>query len=313
MKNISFCNRVCQNIVDSDLKQTILNDITSRFDANIVRRHHARMDAKALARVSKAPHIVCLRSNGNPYFMFLTRHHHKNVCIFIDKKIQGGYALPRMVLAPFQLAPSLFAGTLLEGEMVKDTNNKWLFLINDAWGYCGKTLADATVSERLQHVDAMLRTQFAPCMHDICVFQLKRYVKVTELQQLTDEFSPTLPYTSRGLLFKPLYRKFCDVLYNFDDSLIIKAQPSQQNKEVVVESVGQPQTMRVVRGVDTDVYKFVEGGGTLRVKTLSDSLKLRASFLNQPITKQIDVLCAMDRGKQTFMGFDLRKIKTDGE
>lgn len=310
MKNISFCDRVCQNIISPDLKQSLLDDISTRFGANIIRRHHARMDAAALARVSKAPHIVCLRSNGNPYFMYLTQHHHKNVCIFIDKKIQGGYALPRMVLSPFQLAPCLFlnGGTLFDGEMVKDNDEHWLFLINDAWGYCGASLAEASLAERLKVIDNVLRTQFMPSMHDICAMQMKQYVKVTDVKTLVDDLAPSLQYNSRGLLFKPLYRKFTDVLFNFDDSLVIKAQRPVQNKQEVIAAVPQDVVvMRIMRGSDPDVYKFVDQSGTMRVKTLEDSLNLRACFYNQPVTKQMTVSCKKtllaERQVFTFLNF----------
>lgn len=326
-KNISFCDRVCQNVVSSDFKSAVLHDIQTQYGASIVRRHHARMDAPTMARVAKTPHIVCLRSNGNPYLMYMCKYNTKNVCIFVDKKIQGGYALPRMVVVPLQLQGDLFKGTLLDGEMVRDTNGAWVFLINDAWGYCGKALADVSISERLSLVDTLLRGQFLPCAHDICAMQLKRYVKVTALDELTSEFAQSLPYTSRGLLFKPLYRKFVDVLYNFDDSLVVKVQRSKHNKDQVVSSsdleqlagsaaerprqvrtqckgsspVEQPSTepanarvMRVMKGTDPDIYRVIDASkdvGTLRVKSLQDSLALRSIFLNQPITKSVEMRC----------------------
>jgi hypothetical protein len=39
---------------------------------------------------------------------------------------------------------------------------------------------------------------------------------------MVDTFLPSLPYTCRGVYFKPFYLKFKDVLLNFDDSLVQK-------------------------------------------------------------------------------------------
>ena len=326
-KNISFCGSVCQNIIAADYKTHILAEIESKYGVKIIRKHHVPMNNAALSRVRKVPHLVCLRSNGNPYFIYLTRYHTRNVCIFIDKKIQHGYTLPRMVVSPFQFSNNLFDGTILDGEMVKDDAAQWVFLINDVHAHMGRPQYDVNLVERLRTVDAVMEG-FSPGGNDICTFQIKKYFKVTDISFLTQRFAQDLPYTNRGILFKSLHPKFPDSLYNFDDSLIKKASRQKIDKGRVMSnddlaaiestlssersnspilsamstdfsscgsSLGDcEEEMRIAKGIEVDSYivsKCATQMGMLHVKNLQQSLRLRSLFLDQPVNKYIDMTC----------------------
>jgi hypothetical protein len=233
-KNISFCDAILHNVVSSDYKELVLHELRDAYDVSIVRKHHTRLDVDSLQRIHKLPHLVCLRSNGNPYLLYLTRHNMKNIAVWIDKKIQTGYTLPRMVVSPFQFKDPLFEGTVLDGEMIKDRDNRWVFLVNDIFAHRGRSLRDAQLPERLSIVSELLRNDFRVSGNDVAIFQMKRFFRVTEVDTVVNDFAPTLPYTHRGLLFKPLYRKFTDVLYNFDDTLVRHAPRIKLHKGTVM-------------------------------------------------------------------------------
>ena len=383
-KDISFCDTVCQNIVAAEYKQWVLDELETRFDAGVIRKHHTRLDGHSLERIKRHPHIACLRSNGNPYLVFLTRCNMKNVCIFVDKKVQAGYTLPRMVLAAFQFDDALFDGTVLDGEMVRCDANAhvrdaaataaacsasaqggatatvaaerhgcpdWVFLINDIYGHMGAALGDTSVVDRQRLVARVLETSFRPSGNDVCSLQQKRFFRVTELRALASDFASGLPYGSRGVLFKPLYRRFPDVLHNFDDSVVKRAPvatapppsipragaeraspatctatcsaaapadaPSVKVKRAVQQQQQQqqrrpsdgasredaplstaaatpPRVLRVVKGVETDAYKVLDGGvdaGKLYVKDIKQSLWLRSVFANLPLSKYVEMPC----------------------
>jgi len=329
-KNISFCDAVCQNIVGADYKQRVLDELDGAFSTGVVRKHHVRLDADSLERVRKLPHVVCLRSNGNPYYLYHTRFNMKNICIFIDKKIQNGYTLPRMVIAPFQFDDALFDGSVIDGEMVRDDAGNWVFLANDMFGFAGRNMSDVILPDRLRVLHETLETRYRPCGNDICSFQLKRFFKVTELRSLFDNFARQLAYTNRGVLFKPLYRRFPDVLYNFDDSLITRVQKSKIDKARVVsaqdlgalakgcggkqepaaapmqptssqslsDSDEEPQVFRIYKGTEPDTYKVYRENtdvGVLHVKNLAQSLDFRTRFINQPINRYVEMPCSYDK------------------
>lgn len=229
---ISFAGKKAFNIKCDETKRRILSDLQNRFGVKILSKHHDAYHAGMMHRLNDNPHLMCIRSNGNPYFLFLTRLNFVNQCIFIDKKIQHGYSLPRMIVVRLSFADELFEGTLMEGEMINPGANPtvsggggggdWLFLFSDLIGSEGIHLHNHNAVRRLNMLYTMLRSQYTrePC--DVCAFQVKQYFTYDQFNTMLVDFIPSLSYTCRGIYFKPLFLRFRDVLLNFDDSLVVQ-------------------------------------------------------------------------------------------
>lgn len=219
---ISFCDRVCYNIKSLDTKDVILNELETRFGIQILQKHWHRLDEKGLQHIIRVPHLACLRSNGNPYYIVFTLYEDVPCMFFVDKKVQPGYQKPRMVLGRGQWDESLSAGTIFDGEMVKTKDNRWIFLINDLIAYQGRLMVSEHLPARLNMLKDILEKQYtANASLDVCRYEIKRYANAT--QQGTNaliEWSQELPYTNRGIYYWPFSRKYKPKLYNFDESLI---------------------------------------------------------------------------------------------
>jgi hypothetical protein len=221
---ISFAGKIGYNIKFDDVKQRLLDDLHDHFGFRVIQKHHERYHDGIINKLTSNPHMVCLRSNGNPYLLYLTKINFVQQCVFVDKKIQQGYFYPRMIMSRFRFDDRLFdnGGTLLDGEMIRTSEGKWLFVLGDMIAHQGTHLSNTNLVKRINMLYNMMRNQFTAEECDICAFQVKKYVTYSEISSLVTEFMPQLPYTSRGLYFKPLFLKFKDILYNFDDSLIVK-------------------------------------------------------------------------------------------
>lgn len=221
---ISFCDKLGFNVKSDDYKKKVLADLEKKISFKVIQKHYDKFDETKIPILNQAPHLINVRSNGNPYILYLTKHNFVNQCIFIDKKVQQNYYFPRMILTKFRFANDLFEDTILDGEMVKDSNNTWVFLINDMICHKGVVLGQVNLVKRINMVYELLATQFVPDELDCCLFRVKKYFEYHEIQYMIDEFVPKLSYTCRGLYIKPLFLRFRDVLYNFDDSLIKKVE-----------------------------------------------------------------------------------------
>ncbi len=219
---INFASGTALNIKDNEVKKEILSTIENLCKVKIIQKHFDKLDNNNILKLNNSPHLVSLKTNGNPYYLWFCRYNFVNQCIFIDKKIQQGYFVPRMIITRFEFADELFDNTLLDGEMVKcDTDdNKWVFLINDVLVYKNQYLENINFLKRLGIINDVMNTKFRNDKNDICNIQIKKYVTYDKIKYLVEDFSSKLPYTCRGLYFKPLYLKFKDILYNFDDNLI---------------------------------------------------------------------------------------------
>jgi hypothetical protein len=239
---ISFCNRISFNIKSSEIKDVILNDLNSRFAIKILQKHWHRLDEHNKDHLQRAPHFMMLRSNGNPYYMYLTRYEDVNQIMFIDKKVQPGYEKPRIILVRGRFKDELFDNTLLEGEMVKDERNQWIFLINDVIGYRGKYLEHETFPKRLSKAYEMFKGMYrADPLMDVCQFHVKKVYPAIQ-QHWNDilELNQNLPYTNRGVYMWPFMLKYKPKLMNFDDTLIKTVTRKVKDDPMFRESLPYP-------------------------------------------------------------------------
>jgi hypothetical protein len=220
---ISLCDSIAYNIKSDEDKKKILDELNKKYAVGIIQRHHETFsEERHVHIINTNPYMLSVRTNGNPYYMYLTRYNFVNQCILVDKKVQQGYFYPRMILVRLWFADELFDNTLFEGEMVKDKRGGWTFIINDMMVYRNVAQTDQNLVTRLNMVYTILANAHVSDELDICCLRVKRYFLCSEIDRVIKHFVPNLPYTCRGLYFKPFFLKFKDVLFNFDDSLIKK-------------------------------------------------------------------------------------------
>ena len=325
---ISFCDRIGFNIKCPDTKEAILSHLEQRYKIRIIQKHWFDFNDAQVSYVSKIPHVVSIRSNGNPYYLYFTRYEGVNQVMYIDKKIQPGYQRPRIILSRGRFDNSLFDNTLLEGEMVKDNRQQWLFVINDILIYKGQSLQEKLLPERLQSIFELLQYNYTsdPIM-DVCRFQIKRYVPVTQ-EDIEDllTFSKQLPYTSRGLYFYPFSLKYKPKLINFDmnavKSVVRKVKDTagyiETTPTVVTPEPEQPPlpppapppipvpeentTLQLwLRKTDQpDIYDMFQNETTMQkmgiasVPGLQTSKMLRTIFKNLNVATPVEFRCRLD-------------------
>jgi hypothetical protein len=227
VSEISFCGHVGFNIKSDDAKKNILNKLENTYGVKIVAKHFDRFSEdnaeKLMNNINMNLHLICSRTNGNPYFLYLVKINFTNYCIFIDKKIQQGYYYPRMIIAHVFIDDQMFNKDILfDGEMIKLNNNKWVYMINDILVYDNTYLNNMNLTKRINLCNELLEKYYVPTDTDIFKIIVKKYFKYNEFEYLVNTFIPSRKYTCRGIYFRPLYLKFKDILVNFDDSLICK-------------------------------------------------------------------------------------------
>ena len=166
-------------------------------------------------------HIVSTNTKGNRYFLYFRRDEFdKNMCIFIDRKICRGYTQPRIIYTNFRMDNKVFNGTLVQGELVKMPNNKWVFMMNDILAYCGERLRNKDKMNRLKSMYELLRSCYtSDSILDVCELQVKRFFTYKELPKML-QIIKKLPYKVNGLVFNSLRAGKPDILllHNFDTS-----------------------------------------------------------------------------------------------
>jgi hypothetical protein len=340
---ISFCDKVCYNIKSNDYKKQILEELEEKYCFKIIKKHFETYNNSFLDSLKSKPHMISIRSNGNPYILYLTKYNFVNQCIFIDKKIQNGYFYPRMILSKINFEDSLFEGTLLEGEMIKN-NNTWVFAINDIFSHKSKKTENIDLVERINDISYILENNYFPDKMDCCDIILKKYFKYSEYSSIP-EFINRLPYTSRGLYFKPLNNSRKDILLNFNDSLVkrdlkkkisdgifsLKEKPEDEkhiekhivktNSPVVIHnnilnnlennSTTNEKVLYGKKTEDIDVYELYESLEACSLHSIACVMKMETSkflrnvFKDTPITQRVKLLCEFNAKQKKWKPFQI--------
>jgi hypothetical protein len=294
--NISFCDKFALNIKSEEIKKRILTELETKYGIKILNKHFELFrEEVSISKMTKSPYMFCLKSNGNPYLMFLTRIHNINTCVLIDKKIQQGYFLPRMIIVRTMFDDKFFDNTLFDGEMAKDSKKNWIYLINDMLVQSGKHLIDCNLIKRHNLIYSTLENHFKP-ENNLFHIQVKKLFTINQIDYVVDEFKEKLHYTSRGLLFKPMFLKFRDILLNFDNNLVkqnVKTKLSVTN-EYIEKEIQRKQPFIIKNCQTPDIYYLYQNNefiGNACVSSLSVSKFLSGIFKNTGLQDSFKVEC----------------------
>jgi hypothetical protein len=312
---ISFCDKKAYNIKCDQTKKQILEKLEKLYEIRIISKKFEKFHNGLLHMLRENPHMLCVRSNGNPYYLFLTRINFVNYCIYIDKKIQQGYYYPRMIITTYNFDDALFEDTLIDGEMIKK-DTKWSFLIGDIIVHRGHHLKTTNLIKRLNLVYETLDKCFIPDFMDVSTIQVKKYFTYDQIDEF-ELFQSKVGYSCRGIYFKPLFLKFKDVLLNYDDSIVKKVERFKFKQDFLLieeqqhhfkEEVSQPQpqpnigqkvttsppgtttTFKVKKSELPDVFHIVGSPShtdTICINTLSESRYMRKMFENKNPNDQL--------------------------
>lgn len=318
---ISFADRVVYNIKTNDMKDVILDLLYNLYGIKIIQKHYHKVDENNVKHIKANPHMCCLRSNGNPYYMFFTTYDEVPIVYFIDKKVHPGYQKPRILLVRGMFDESLFKNTLIDGEMVKTNENKWMYVMNDIIVHKGKHLNSAKLSQRISILYEILEKEYTPdSTIDVCDYKIKTYFDLSKdsIQKLID-ISKRLNYTCRGIYLWPHYLKYKPKLYNFCEENIIsvvrkvkdetefqhigKKEDVQQEPEIAITVpltvTDKEQVLWLVQTEHPDVYNLYETENTLATKkagvalipNLVTSKMVRNAFKNKNSVCSIKSRC----------------------
>lgn len=225
IQDISFCNKTADNVVDKNLKGTIIRAIQENYNINLQHKNYVNLSPKIIKNVGNNQHLLSLRSAGNPYYLLLVKINGQNRCFFIDQKLKTGFTLPRVIHVNYQFDEELFDGTIIDGELVRDEYQRWSFIISDLIVYRNRKLIqpqdkkiDMTVIERIRLIKKILSTQYQPDpIYDICPLLIRKFFVYSQYDEMVKNFMTSLPYLIKAICFHTLNNQFSNYVYNLSE------------------------------------------------------------------------------------------------
>jgi hypothetical protein len=272
---ISFCSGEGDNVSSKEIKQDILSILDKKYGITLRYNHASILNERSINYI-KNPHLISVKTTGTNYFLFLTQYNNINYCFYIDRKIKPGYTCPRIISVKYRFDDSVFRDTLLDGEIVKDKHNNWMFLISDIIISEGKNIKKTHIEKRFNTLYSMLTNNF---IHDeqldICPLVVKKLFTYKEYSALLTTFIPKLTYGIRGLYFNSLNPSHRNQLFLYPKNKEeIIANP--KNKTNITRSIMK--TFELRKTIQPEIYdlyclnnKDIVKFDTARVPTLKIS------------------------------------------
>ncbi len=197
---------------DEKIRSEILSSIQKMGTYHMDAKYSQFLSFKNMGAFKNGDFKVSHTSYGKKYHLYLKSIENKNYCIFLNKKTQ------QMILGKFTFAISLFAGTLLDGELIKNSRNEWFFEISDLIYYEGVSRITEKFDTRQFELREMMRNsyRFDPKTNH-CKILLKKYVDVKYLGDYVERYIPLLSYKCSGMIFKSLYNFSDNYTYIFPE------------------------------------------------------------------------------------------------
>ena len=269
VQDISFCGKKAQNIIPSEIKQLVIDSLT-KHDIKINQRYANLLQFQSLNYLAKQPHLISIKTAGTNYFLYLTHLNGVPSCLFIDRKIKSGYSLPRVLLVHMRFADELFEDTLLDGELVKDNDDNWMFLLQDLLIYKGKKVKQDIIG-KYKIMYKMLCNEYVPDpMLDNCPLRIKKLFTYADYQKMITQFIPRLTYPIRGLYFNTLFTKHSNYLFLYPSKDTMHGGLSKKNNPAKTEQKEDSQNDKQKQSKNILVLKKTEESDIYNIHCMKD-------------------------------------------
>jgi len=183
--------------------------------------------------------------------LFITNYNTKKYCIFINKKNDT------MIVTQLKFSDDIFLGTLFDGELVKNSNDKWIYLINDIAYYKGQNIVMESFTKRQKIIDDILNNEHEHEYYDenqSFYISRKTFFEYKNIKDLVENYMNKLNYKCSGLYFKNIDNFSDNYLFIFPEC---RSDTKILNNGVTVDNITTPHPSPDTNDED-DLFKNVE-------------------------------------------------------
>lgn len=263
LSDISFCDKQCSNVNDNEFKSKLINYIQDKLGVNIIEKQYVNLSPRLVRNVCHNQHIMSVLTNGNPYLLYLTKIDGVNCCFYIDRKLKDGYNYPKIHCVKYRFNDNLFNDTIFTGELVRDIQRRWYFILSDVLVINGELIKNVkNVLSRYEYMNNVLINEYIQDSHiEPCPLQIKKLFMYKNVGNLIDTFIPNLPYYTKGIIFYSLTNKYSNYVFIIprENSIKIKKQEEilkilqEQNPELFEEK-----TNNITQTITEDLNNVTE-------------------------------------------------------
>jgi hypothetical protein len=242
LKEVTFNGKLLKQLINQDLKQMIIDHLFQQYDIRMscTNKYFREIEPSTdLTILQNYPHLAYINTHQRINLIALVTFKYRQVCLLIDKQQSNFYLLK------CQFSPSLYKGTIFEGEII-DT----YFMISDFLAYTQKNITSHPFDRRIKLLNSIISPNnyhYDPLL-DPFQIMVKDFVEYAELLSYLHDYLPTRPYKDHvsGLIFRPIVNSNKNLIYNFNHPPSLTTSPlSKRVSTVRVPTVPESQRIQI--------------------------------------------------------------------
>ena len=248
-----FANKKSLQITSQQIKNDIKSVICKIGSFNLNSKYYTFLNKKNVNNLKESDFLVSLSTFGKKFILFITKYNTKNYCIFINKKNDT------MTVTQLKFSDAIFDGTLFDGELVKNNNNKWIFLINDIAYYKGTNIITSSFKYRCAVIKNILDNEYNnndDIENQTFFISQKQYFDYKYIKDMVNFYMNELNYKCSGLYFKSINNFSDNYLFIFpecrSDSKILNNGITIDNKKVIIDQNDEDELFQDIESIDID-------------------------------------------------------------
>jgi len=290
MNAIKFCNKKGLEINDPILKSVIIQKLNN-YNLKHEEKNYRFLDNSLINYLKINKHLITLSSFGKKNLLYLTRINNKKYCLFINKKNST------IVSVRYRFKDNYFNDTILDGELLKDNNNVWIFSIIDIIVDKGNSTDRYPLQQRLEMLNDTIHNNFQKDNNlDVAHLEVKQYFEYKHMSDVYDTYKNKLSYRCSGFIFKNIiiFEKY--LLYIFQENRTKKSITTHKNCKINtsndiisfnIKKTDLPDIYELYCSKDESLFKY----GIASINTMACS-KFVNQLFNDNKNKDFNVRCS---------------------
>lgn len=153
------------------------------------------IERKNFQTLKKNRYVVCEKTDGERHVCVCLLYEDKKMCVLINRN-------QSMYLAPLNILRSMYDGAILDGELVKTKEGRWLYMVYDCLMTEGVPCVQKEFIDRIMAADKFV-TGLKKLKTDPFAFRMKTFWNLSEFTQFYETME-SFPYETDGIVFTPV-------------------------------------------------------------------------------------------------------------
>lgn len=317
LKEVPFANHTAWKIENETVRKMLMTKLLSAWRVKGRTKHFfpgpmaVSVTKINLHNIVSQKYMVCEKSDGERYLLFLTTVDSLNVAVFINRSME-------MFLSSFFFDNSVYQNTIIDGELISllpaggaptseggaPPVRGWVFMSFDIVCVCGVNLKKNKLSERLTELHNLLSHKYFISKSDVCGLFMKRFYDLSATaapaQQLESAMnSMKSTYNSDGLIFTPVdlgvmeNTHYSLLKWKSSDTIDFQITERDGNKYMCILNGSTPEEVQMVTETEIplEVGSIVECRPTVR----NADKKGKATAKAAPVVQWTPILVREDK------------------